>query len=125
MALIKPLLTPQRAVAAYHKISNVEVNAAHGTITFTITNYVDAIARDANLPIWTTYKVYPLSRFETDIRAIGYAILKSDPESEFADAEGDAPAPASMAVEFKTQIAEVAISEPEVAVVEMPLPPLQ
>lgn len=125
MALRKQMLTPQRATADYHRITNVEINGFHGTITFTITNYVDELAREANLPIWTTYKTYPLSRFETDIRAIGYAILQSDPDSEFADAVGDAVAPASMEVRLMPEAVPVAPAEvvvPE-APAEPPLPP--
>jgi hypothetical protein len=124
MAIIKQIETPTRAIAGYHKITKVEVNAAAQVIEFTVAMYVDEAARGLNLPIWHDYIRIPFDRCVTDLRAIGYAILTAYEGTDFTGAAGDSPAPVSMALELTAPplveakvevVAEEVVPQPEPA----------
>jgi hypothetical protein len=122
MALLTPILAPNRAITTYQKIRKVEIDADSGMMTFTIAMYIDQEARAANLPIWHDYVSIPLARFGTDIRAMGYKILQDYEGSVFEGAEGDEPAPISMNLELTAKVEEVVEVVEEVQE-ELPLPP--
>lgn len=84
MALSGTLQVPNGGVVSYHKIIKVEILCSTWETRPRVVVWVGMFAsqelRDAGGdPLWTEYVEKPLVDFESDPRALAYAMLKDDP----------------------------------------------
>lgn len=90
MALLKNIQLPNFAVAGYHRVRQVHINADQDTVEIMVGMYVSAEARAAGAPpAYNEYIRIPLSRFEDNLARLAYQVIEVSGDQTFSGAVSD------------------------------------
>jgi len=87
MALIKDFKLPSHAIANYHRVRRVEIDADQQIVIIWVAMYVNEDARLDNAQIIAEHAIrVPMSHFQDDVRRMAYALIHQCPNEFLFDA---------------------------------------
>lgn len=87
MAIIKDVQLPSYAIANYHRVRRVEIDADQNIVVIWIAMYVSEKARQENAQIIAEHAIrIPMTYFQDDIRRMAYALIHQCPNEFLSDA---------------------------------------